>query len=342
MAMNDSPNGSVKGGPAIYTRDLRRVFHTTVKAAGAWGGVKSLIRPEKKEVEAVKSVSLEVQPGEVVGFLGPNGAGKTTTLKMLSGIIHPTSGELSVLGHVPTRREPELLRQVSLVMGNKNQLWWDLPARDSFDVLRRIYEVEPTKYKQRLDRLVEELALGDKIDQQVRRLSLGERMKCEIIAALLHSPRVVFLDEPTLGLDVVSQAKIREFLHEEHREDGTTMLLTSHYMQDVEELCDRIIIIDHGTVIFEGTLTDLRNKYGDTKSIKATFSRDVTKDELIELGTVVEVGERQATVEIPRAETRDRVGRLLEKFPVTDLALEEPPVDNLIRRIFEESGATKA
>ncbi|RYG87083.1 ATP-binding cassette domain-containing protein, partial [bacterium] len=262
----------------METVNLRKTFTTPVKGEGALGGLKALVRPDKKEVVAVKDVSLSVEPGEVVGFLGPNGAGKTTTLKMLSGIIHPTSGKIEVLGHVPTRREPELLRRLGLVMGNKNQLWWDLPARDSFEVLRRIYDVTDADYKSRLDRLLPALELEDKIDQQVRKLSLGERMKCELVAALIHAPSVLFLDEPTIGLDVVSQGRIREFLREIHRERGTTMLLTSHYMQDVEALCDRIVIIDHGTVVFEGTLGDLRARYGDTKTIRATFSAPVARN----------------------------------------------------------------
>ena len=328
--------------PAIETRNLRKTFTSTVKGEGALGGIKSLIRPEKKEVVAVKDVSLSVEPGEVVGFLGPNGAGKTTTLKMLSGIIHPTSGEIRVLDHVPTRREPELLRRLGLVMGNKNQLWWDLPARDSFEVLRRIYDVTDADFKSRLDRLLPALDLEDKIDQQVRKLSLGERMKCELVAALIHAPSVLFLDEPTIGLDVVSQGRIRDFLREIHRERGTTMLLTSHYMQDVEALCDRIVIIDHGTVVFEGTLADLRARYGDTKTIRATFSRAVSRADLEAIGHVGASDELTASIDIPRDETRARVAALLERLPVTDLMLEETAVDDLIRRIFEEQAPVSA
>ncbi|RYG65932.1 ATP-binding cassette domain-containing protein [bacterium] len=300
------------------------------------------MRPDKKEVVAVKDVSLSVEPGEVVGFLGPNGAGETTTLKMLSGIIHPTSGKIEVLGHVPTRREPELLRRLGLVMGNKNQLWWDLPARDSFEVLRRIYDVTDADFKSRLDRLLPALDLEDKIDQQVRKLSLGERMKCELVAALIHAPAVLFLDEPTIGLDVVSQGRIREFLREIHRERGTTMLLTSHYMQDVEALCDRIVIIDHGTVVFEGTLDDLRARYGDTKTIRATFSQPVERADLEAIGHVGASDALTASIDIPRNETRARVAALLDRLPVTDLMLEETAVDDLIRRIFEEQAPGSA
>lgn len=322
--------------PAIETRNLRKAFTTTVKGEGALGGIKSLFKPERREVVAVKDVSLSVEAGEVVGFLGPNGAGKTTTLKMLSGIIHPTSGEIRVLDRVPTRREPELLRKLGLVMGNKNQLWWDLPARDSFEVLRRIYDVTDADFRSRLDRLLPALDLEDKIDQQVRKLSLGERMKCELVAALIHAPSVLFLDEPTIGLDVVSQGRIRDFLREIHRERGTTMLLTSHYMQDVEALCDRIVIIDHGTVVFEGTLDDLRARYGDTKTIRATFSRPVERADLEAIGRVGESDALTASIDIPRDETRSRVAALLDRLPVTDLMLEETAVDDLIRRIFEE------
>ena len=320
----------------METVNLRKAFTSVVKPEGALGGLRSLVRPERKETVAVRDVSLSVESGEVVGFLGPNGAGKTTTIKMLAGIIHPTAGEVRVLGRVPTRREPELLRQLAIVMGNKNQLWWDLPARDSFEVLRRIYEVDDASYKRRMDRLIPALELGDKLDQQVRRLSLGERMKCELVAALLHCPKVVFLDEPTIGLDVVSQARIREFLREIHREEGTTMLLTSHYMQDVEALCDRLVIIHHGGVVFKGTLNDLRARYGDTKTIRATFDRKVDRADLDPLGDVTETDGLTASIQIPRGETRPRVAALLDRLPVTDLALEETPVDDLVRRIFEE------
>src|SRR5471030_3034276 len=267
--------------PAIETRDLKKTYESSKKSPGISGGIKSLFSREKSFVEAVKGVNLSIEEGEMVGFLGPNGAGKTTTLKMLSGILYPTSGYASVLGYTPSERKPDMLRQISLVMGNKMQLWWDLPAWDSFMVLKEMYEVEDAKFHRRVDHLIEALQLSDKINTQVLKLSLGERMKCELVAALLHSPRIVFLDEPTIGLDVVSQKRIRDFLNTLHSEDNCTLLLTSHYMQDVQELCDRVIVIDHGSVIFEGTLDHLTQRFSDVRRIRLSFSAPVVEADLM-------------------------------------------------------------
>ncbi len=321
---------------AIETVDLRKTYVSHKKSPGVIGAVKSLFTREKTEVEAVKGVSLSLEQGELVGFLGPNGAGKTTTLKMLSGILYPTSGTASVLGYTPNERRPEMLRQISLVMGNKMQLWWDLPAWDSFVVLKELYEVDDAKFKRRVDHLVEALQLTDKIHTQVRKLSLGERMKCELVAALLHSPKVVFLDEPTIGLDVVSQKRIRDFLKELHEEDNCTLLLTSHYMQDVQELCDRIIVIDHGSVIFEGTLQDLSRRFSDSRRLRLTFEHPVEAADLLSFGTVVSLEENVALLDIPRSQVAAVTSAMLSRFQVSDVSIEEVDIEEVVRSLFTE------
>ena len=300
------------------------------------GAVKGLFSREKTEIEAVKGISLRIEQGEMVGFLGPNGAGKTTTLKMLSGILFPTSGHAEVLGYTPSKRDPAMLRKISLVMGNKNQLWWDLPAWDSFVVLKELYEVEDAKFKRRVDHLIETLQLGDKINVQVRRLSLGERMKCELVAALLYSPAVVFLDEPTIGLDVVSQKRIRDFLKEVHLEENNTMLLTSHYMQDVQELCDRVVVIHHGAIVFEGSLNDLSRKFSDVRRVRLTFSSPVDAADLAKYGKVIESNQDLAVIEVPRDQTASATSAMLQVFPVEDLGIEEVEIEEVIRDLFSQ------
>lgn len=321
--------------PAIETRDLRKSYISHKKSPGMMGAIKGIFSRETVEVQAVKGVNLSIDQGEFVGFLGPNGAGKTTTLKMLSGILYPTSGEAQVLGFRPNERKPEMLRQIALVMGNKQQLWWDLPAWDSFVVLKELYEVDEATFKRRTDHLIEALQLSEKINTQVRKLSLGERMKCELVAALLHAPRVVFLDEPTLGLDVVSQKRIREFLRELHKEQGGTFLLTSHYMQDVQELCDRVVVIDHGTVVFEGTLDDLSTKFSDSRRVRLAFSSPVESADLVRYGRVLETTDDGVVLEVPRASIAEATGAILTALPVRDLSVESVDIEEVIRDLFE-------
>lgn len=321
--------------PAIVTRDLRKTYVSHKKSPGIAGAVKGLFTREKVEVEAVKGVNLSLEQGEFVGFLGPNGAGKTTTLKMLSGILYPTSGEAEVLGFTPSERNPEMLRQISLVMGNKQQLWWDLPAWDSFVVIKELYEVEESVFKRRVDHLIEALQLADKVHTQVRKLSLGERMKCELVAALLYAPKVIFLDEPTLGLDVVSQKRIREFLRELRQEQGGTFLLTSHYMQDVQELCDRVVVIDHGTVVFEGTLEALSNRFSDTRRIRLGFSSAVEEADITRFGRVIERTDDMAILDVPRSEIAQATAGILEALPVNDLSVESVDIEEVVRNLFE-------
>jgi ABC-2 type transport system ATP-binding protein len=321
---------------AIETRKLSKTYVSHRKAPGMLGGIKGLFTRQKTLVQAVREVDLEIRQGELVGFLGPNGAGKTTTLKMLSGILYPTSGEAKVLGHVPHHRNQEMLRKISIVMGNKMQLWWDLPAWDSFLVLKELYEVGDADFKRRSEFLIETLQLTEKIHVQVRRLSLGERMKCELVAALLHAPQVVFLDEPTLGLDVVSQKRIRDFLKDLHREDNSTILLTSHYMQDVQELCERVIVIDHGTVVFEGTLRALSARFGDSRRLRLVFSEPVETADLSRYGTVLSADADSAVVEVPRAKTATATAALLKALPVSDVSIEEVAIEDVVRRLFTE------
>jgi len=321
---------------AIETRDLKKTYVSNRKAPGIAGGIKSLFSREKTLVEAVKGVDLRIEQGEMVGFLGPNGAGKTTTLKMLSGILYPTSGFASVLGFTPSDRRPEMLRKISLVMGNKMQLWWDLPAWDSFVVLKEMYEVEESKFRQRVDHLIEALQLTDKVNTQVRKLSLGERMKCELVAALLHSPQIVFLDEPTIGLDVLSQKRIRDFLNTLHSEDNCTLLLTSHYMQDVQELCDRVVVIDHGSVIFEGTLDHLTKRFSDVRRIRLSFSEPVEASEITKYGKLIGEISDNAVVEVAQKDTATATAAMLQFLPVSDVSIEQVDIEEVIRSLFSE------
>lgn len=319
---------------AVETRDLLKTFTTLKKEPGIAGSLKSLFSRARNEVHAVKGVSMSIETGELVGFLGPNGAGKTTTLKMLTGILNPTSGFSQVLGFTPFDRRPEMLRRISLVMGNKNQLWWDLPAWDSFVVLRELYDVPNDQFKQRVDRLVETLAISDKVNTQVRKLSLGERMKCELVAALLHAPEVVFLDEPTLGLDVVSQQAIRDFLRQLHDEEGTTVLLTSHYMQDVQALCDRVIVINHGEKIFDDSLDALGKTFGDRRRIVLRFREPVAQADLARYGDVSEAPDEALALDVPRDQTPTIAAAILQQFPVEDISIEDVDIEDIIRRLF--------
>ncbi|MEK6538499.1 MAG: ABC transporter ATP-binding protein, partial [Nitrospirota bacterium] len=273
---------------SIHTKNLRKTYDYFKKEAGLTGSIKSLFWREKLYNEALKSISLEIEEGELVGFLGPNGAGKTTTLKILSGILYPSGGEASVLGHIPWKREPAYQKQFSIVMGQKNQLWWDLPAQESFTLNKEIYEIDERTYNHNLQELTELLDIKDIVDVPVRKMSMGQRMKCELAAALLHSPKVLFLDEPTIGLDIVSQDKIINYIEEYNRLKKTTVLLTSHYMRDVERLCKRVIVINHGAIIYDGSVENLMTTYADHKIIRLRFSSEFTVNGLEKYGEVLE------------------------------------------------------
>ena len=290
--------------PIIEVKNLTKKYEYYKKAPGLLASMKSLFHREKLYTEAVKNISFTVEEGELVGFLGPNGAGKTTTLKMLSGILYPTSGEAKVLGHVPWKREKKYQKQFAIVMGQKNQLWWDLPAMDSFILNKEIYEVPDAQFKKTVDGLAELLEIKDILDVQVRKLSLGQRMKCELIAALLHQPKVLFLDEPTIGLDVVSQQKMREFIKTYNEQKKTTILLTSHYMEDVKALCKRVIIIDHGEIRYDGALSALIDKYVDHKVITVTFTKPVERVDLEKFCPVMECTPLRAVLNVPNVEVK--------------------------------------
>lgn len=323
--------------PAIRVRDLRKTYVVSERDAGAAAALRSLVNRRTREVAAVDGISFELAAGEVVGFLGPNGAGKTTTLKMLSGLLHPSGGEVSVLGHAPSRREKDFLRQITLVMGQRNQLVWDIPAADSFELNRAIYRIPRPEFRQTLDELEALLELGPLMGKPVRTLSLGERMKCEIAAALLHRPKVVFLDEPTIGLDVTMQRRIRSFLAEYNQRYGATILLTSHYMADVEALCRRVLVIHHGRLLFDGELAALVQRFTAHKTIVVRLE-DCTTD-LSVYGEVVSCDEGLATLRVAKNLTARVTERLLADLPVVDLTVEDPPIEEVIERVFAQGTA---
>jgi len=319
----------------IETHELTKVYRTYKKAPGLWGAVKGLGRREYQEVRGADGISFSIEEGEFVGFLGPNGAGKTTVLKMLSGLLNPTSGNARVLGFVPWERHDEMKRQFSLLMGQKNALWWDLPARESLELNRAIYGLETQRFARIVGELTELLDVTDKLDVMVRELSLGERMKMELIAALLHSPRVLFLDEPTIGLDVTSQKKVREFLRAYNAEHRIVTMLTSHYMQDVEELCERVIIIDHGRIFFDGSLRAITDRFATHKILDLRFEDAATRD-VGEFGEVVEQTPHTLRLRVPRASITDTCRALLTTFRVSDISVQELPIEEVIRQLFQE------
>ncbi|MGA2533855.1 MAG: ATP-binding cassette domain-containing protein [Candidatus Aminicenantales bacterium] len=320
--------------PAIRLHDLGKIYRVNEREPGIRAALASLVRRRKSEVRAVDGITFDLAPGEIVGFLGPNGAGKTTTLKMLSGLLHPTSGELSVLSYVPWRRDKAFLRQITLVMGQRNQLVWDIPAADSFELNRAIYRIPAADYKRTLDELVALLELQPLLRKPVRNLSLGERMKCEIAAALLHRPQVVFLDEPTIGLDVTMQRRIRAFIAEYNRRTGATVLLTSHYMADVEALCRRVIVIHHGKLLFDGELADLVRRFTAHKTIVVQL-KDCAVD-LRAYGEVVSCEDGRLTLRVPKTETARVTERLLADLPVIDLTVADPPIEEVIEQVFAQ------
>jgi ABC-2 type transport system ATP-binding protein len=318
----------------IQIKNLSKTYIVHEREAGVAAAIRSLVRRKSREVKAVDNVSFEVEQGEVVGFLGPNGAGKTTTLKMLSGLLYPTSGAMSVLGYVPSKRERDFLGQITLVMGQRNQLVWDIPAIDSFDLNRAIYRIPVDIYKRTRDELIDLLDLASLINKPVRNLSLGERMKCEIAGALLHQPRVLFLDEPTIGLDVTMQRRIREFVREYNQRHDAAVLLTSHYMADVEALCKRVVVIHHGKILFDGDLSALVTRFSPHKTIMIKLENGTV--DLQAYGEVIENVDGQVKLRVPKSETARVTSRLLADMPVTDLTVEDPPIEEVIEQVFAE------
>jgi ABC-2 type transport system ATP-binding protein len=320
--------------PVIHISGLTKVFRVPEREAGLRAALRSLVRRQTRDVRAVDAISFDIGVGEIVGFLGPNGAGKTTTLKMLSGLLYPTGGAANVLGYVPSKRQRDFLRQITLVMGNRNQLQWDLPALDSFELNRSIYRLRREDFVQTRDELIELLEIGDLVRKPVRNLSLGERMKVEIVGALLHRPRVLFLDEPTIGLDVTMQKRIRAFIAEYNRRHAATVLLTSHYMADVEALCRRVIVIHHGRILFDGALAALGEQFAAYKTIEiALADGEVPLDAY---GEVLERNGDRVKLRVPKAETPRVAARLLGEQQVADLTIEDPPIEDVIELVFAE------
>ena len=318
--------------PDIEVRELRKTFVVPVREAGLRAAVRSLVRREHREVHAVDGISFQIDPGEVVGFLGPNGAGKTTSLKMLAGLLYPTGGALSVLGHVPWRRERSFLERITLVMGNRNQLQWDLPAVDSFEMNRAVFGLERQGFRRVLDELVELLEIGDVIRKPVRQLSLGERMKAELAGALLHQPRVLFLDEPTIGLDVAMQRRIRSFVADYNQRHQATILLTSHYMADVQALCRRVIVIHHGAILFDGELRALSDRFTSHKTINVAVADPSAP--LDGYGEVVAREGDRVTLRVIKEETSLVAAKLLNEQPVSDVTIEDQPIEDVIEQVF--------
>ena len=318
----------------VHVNELTKVFKVPEREPGLRAAAKALIRRQTRDVHAVEAISFDIEPGEVVGFLGPNGAGKTTTLKMLAGLLYPTSGEARVLGHVPSKREKDYLRRMTMVMGNRNQLQWDIPALDSFELYRAIYRLRREDYVAMRDELVELLDVGDLVRKPVRNLSLGERMKVEIVGSLLHRPQVLFLDEPTIGLDVTMQKRIRTFVAEYNKRHGATVLLTSHYMADVEALCKRVIVIHHGRILFDGALAHLANEFAAYKTIGVLLEDGNAR--LDGYGEVVHRDGDRATLRVPKTETSRVAARLLSEHEVLDLTIEEPPIEDVIEMVFAQ------
>jgi ABC-2 type transport system ATP-binding protein len=321
---------------AITAEQLSKTYRVKVRDPGLRGAVRALVRPRYREVRAVDEVSFGIDQGEIVAFLGPNGAGKTTTLKMLTGLLYPSGGRAQVAGFEPWNGGAAFKRRIALVLGNKQQLVWDLPPEETFQLNQAIYDIAPADYRARRDELVALLDLGELLDKPVRQLSLGERMKCELAAALLHQPQILFLDEPTLGLDVTAQEAIRNFLCTYRGRHNATILLTSHYMADVTALASRVLIINRGRLLYDGALETLVARIARTKRLELVLGDGVSREDLSAFGEVREFRFPNAIVEVPREQATSASARLLASIPVADLSIQDPPIEEVIRRAFEE------
>ncbi|OGG00054.1 ABC transporter [Candidatus Gottesmanbacteria bacterium RBG_13_37_7] len=321
----------------IRLSKLTKYFKVAKRSGGVISSFSSILNRSYDTVKAVDRISFSITEGELVGFIGPNGAGKTTTLKCLCGLLYPTQGEVSVLGYNPFERKPDFLKQISLIMGQKNQLWWSLPAIETFRLNKEIYEINESDFEKSLNELTTLLEVKSALSTPVRYLSLGQRMKMELIAVLLHKPKILFLDEPTIGLDVIMQKKIRDFISQYNKKFRATIILTSHYMFDVQKLCRRIIIIDHGKLVYDGNLTRLVEKYANRKIITVIFSHEnIDEVNLSKLGTIKSYIHPKAVLTVPKAKTKAAATELLNNFPIEDLNIEEPEIDDVIRLIFSK------
>ncbi len=326
--------------PIIEAENLSKVYPVAVKEPGLQGTLRHFLRRTYRSIDAVKQVSFQIQPGEVVGFLGANGAGKTTTLKMLTGLIHPSSGRVRVAEHIPFRRKAAFLQQITLVMGQKQQLIWDLPALDSLKINAAIYSISDKEYRQRVGELTEMLSLHGKLNQPVRKLSLGERMKAELMAALLHHPKVLFLDEPTLGLDVNAQVGVRQFLREYNERYGATILLTSHYMADITALCQRVLVIHQGQLIYDGGLDQLLDNFAPYREVQLELARPMSEAELSVYGEIEAVEGQSVRLCVQREALTRSVAKILAELEVLDLTVTDPPIEEVIGRVFSAGGVS--
>jgi ABC-2 type transport system ATP-binding protein len=324
----------------ITASDLSKTFRVAQKEPGFVNTLRHFVRRRYKQVEAVKRVSFAIEPGEIVGFLGPNGAGKTTTLKLLTGLIHPTSGTVRVAGHEPFRREAAFLRQITLVMGNKQQLIWDLPMLDSLRINAEVYAIERAEARRRIDELADMLDLHKHLTQPVRKLSLGERMKAELLAALLHRPAVLFLDEPTLGLDVNAQSSVRDFLRQYNRQHRATVLLTSHYMADITALCPRVLVIHEGSLMYDGSLTQIVQRLSPFRQVRVELGTPPDGRDFSQYGEVESVEGRVVRLIVQRETLTAAISRLMAELDVTDLTVSDPPVEDVIGRLFKQGALT--
>lgn len=320
----------------IYVSNLTKSFDYYTKEAGILNSFKNLLHREKLTKYAVNGISFNIDEGEIVGFLGPNGAGKTTTLKVLSGILYPTGGEVNVMGYVPWERKTEFKKKFSIIMGQKNQLWWDLPANESLYLNKCIYEIDDKEYRNTIAYLSELLDVKHVLDIQVRRLSLGERMKLEIIAALLHKPKVIFLDEPTIGLDIISQKRIREFLIHYNQETKTTIMLTSHYMKDIEDLCKRTIVINKGNKIYDGSIEGINSNFISKKILKIQTSEYIGKEIYEKMGQIKGYDGFNVTIEVDKKDVKSLSKDILDMLPVMDFNLEDIPLEEEIEILYKE------
>lgn len=326
--------------PQIMVHNLTKTYRVAERQGGLIASIKHLGKPTYSDVPAVQEVTFSIEPGEIVGFIGPNGAGKTTTLKMLSGLLHPTSGTAEVAGFVPWKRQHEYLRTISMVMGNKQQIIWDVPPVDTFDMMADIYRVPTAQYRQTLDELVALLDMQSLLHKPARNLSLGERMKCELVSALLHSPQVLFLDEPTLGLDISMQRRLRKFIKAYNTQRGATIILTSHYMADVVELCPRVILIHHGRLLYDGRLDGLVDRLAPFKLIRMSLNgNEVNMDALPKSAEIIERQNAQMTLRVSRHDAPSVTAQLLNTLPINDLQVENPPIEAVIDQIYQEESA---